>query len=203
MGFSRQEYWSGLPFPSPGDLPDPGIEPGSPALEADALTSEPSGTHSKNKWLYAHGCEKGEALLPLVSCLQPQLFFWWQSAFSKTNWVSPFCLETYYPTLKPLPRPVVYCLYCWAFASEIFCIRQNSIYLKPWATYVLLLWGHYSWFPRLTWFLLWARATLFTHTGLHGFVYISAPLCRLWIPGGQNHILFIFCSLPSSLGSGI
>ena len=43
MGFSRQEYWSGLPFPSPGDLSDPGIEPGSPALEADALTSEPPG----------------------------------------------------------------------------------------------------------------------------------------------------------------
>ena len=43
MGFSKQEYWSGLPFPSPGDLPDPGIEPGSPALEADALTSEPPG----------------------------------------------------------------------------------------------------------------------------------------------------------------
>ena len=45
MGFSRQEYWSGLPFPSPGDLPDPGIEPRSPALEADALTSEPPGKH--------------------------------------------------------------------------------------------------------------------------------------------------------------
>ena len=43
MGFSRQEYWSGVPFPSPGDLPNPGIEPGSPALEADALTSEPPG----------------------------------------------------------------------------------------------------------------------------------------------------------------
>ena len=43
MGFSRQEYWSGLPFPSPGDLPDPGIDPGSLALEADALTSEPPG----------------------------------------------------------------------------------------------------------------------------------------------------------------
>ena len=41
MGFSRQEYWSGLPFPSPGDLPNPGIEPRSPELEADALTSEP------------------------------------------------------------------------------------------------------------------------------------------------------------------
>ena len=41
MGFSRQEYWSGLPFPSPGDFPDPGIEPGSPAFQADALASEP------------------------------------------------------------------------------------------------------------------------------------------------------------------
>ena len=43
MGFSRQEYWNGLPFPSPGDLPDPGIEPKSPTLEADTLTSEPPG----------------------------------------------------------------------------------------------------------------------------------------------------------------
>ena len=43
MGFSRQEYWSGLPFPSPGDLPNPGVEPRSPALQADALTSEPPG----------------------------------------------------------------------------------------------------------------------------------------------------------------
>ena len=41
MEFSRQEYWSGLPFPSPGGLPNPGIEPGSPALWADALLSEP------------------------------------------------------------------------------------------------------------------------------------------------------------------
>ena len=43
MEFSRQEYWSGLPFPSPGYLPDPGIEPGSPTLQADALPSEPPG----------------------------------------------------------------------------------------------------------------------------------------------------------------
>ena len=43
MEFSRQENWSGLPFPSPGDLPDPRIKPGSLALEADALTSEPPG----------------------------------------------------------------------------------------------------------------------------------------------------------------
>ena len=39
MGFSRQEHWSGLPFPSPGDLPDPGIEPDSPALQADSFTN--------------------------------------------------------------------------------------------------------------------------------------------------------------------
>ena len=43
MGFSRQEYWSGLPFPSPGDLPNPGIELWSPALQADALPPEPPG----------------------------------------------------------------------------------------------------------------------------------------------------------------
>ena len=43
MGFSRQEYWSGLPFPSPGDVPDPGIEPRSPTLQANALTSAPPG----------------------------------------------------------------------------------------------------------------------------------------------------------------
>ena len=46
MGFSKQEYWSDLPFPSPGDLPDPGIESRSSALQEDSLPSEPS---SKSK----------------------------------------------------------------------------------------------------------------------------------------------------------
>jgi len=46
MEFSRQEYWSGLPFPSPGDFPNPGIEPCSPELQADALLSEPPGKPS-------------------------------------------------------------------------------------------------------------------------------------------------------------
>ena len=49
LGFSRQEYWSGLPFSSPGDLPDPGIEPSSPTLQADSLPSEPPG----KPYLYA------------------------------------------------------------------------------------------------------------------------------------------------------
>ena len=43
MEFSRQEYWSGLPCPSPGDLPDPGIKPGSPVLQVDSLPAEPPG----------------------------------------------------------------------------------------------------------------------------------------------------------------
>ena len=49
LGFSRQEYWSGLPFPSPGDLPDPGIEPGSPVLQADSLPSLRGGDFPKSE----------------------------------------------------------------------------------------------------------------------------------------------------------
>ena len=49
MEFSRQEYWSGLPFPSPGELPDQGIEPTSPTWQADALSSEPPGKPS-SQW---------------------------------------------------------------------------------------------------------------------------------------------------------
>ena len=54
--FSRQEYWSGLPFPSPGDLPNPEIKPGSPALQAVSLPSEPLGkspigVHGMNNWI--------------------------------------------------------------------------------------------------------------------------------------------------------
>ena len=48
MGFSRQEYWSGLPFPSPGDLPNPGIKRRSPTLQADTLTTEPPTYPSQN-----------------------------------------------------------------------------------------------------------------------------------------------------------
>ena len=50
MQFSRQEYWSGLPFTFPGDLPDPGIKPRSPALQADALPSELPGKSLQTLW---------------------------------------------------------------------------------------------------------------------------------------------------------
>ena len=62
MGFSRQEYWSGLLFSSPGDLSNPGIEPGSPALQTGALLSEPPGKpvamtscHNSENWLRRNG----------------------------------------------------------------------------------------------------------------------------------------------------
>ena len=56
MGFSRQEYWSGLPFPSPGALPDPGIEPGSPALQAGSLLPEPPGKSRWSNGCWSNGC---------------------------------------------------------------------------------------------------------------------------------------------------
>ena len=58
MGFSKQEYWNGLPSTSPGDLPDPGTEPRSSALKADSLPSEPTGKQFKftQTSLYASLC---------------------------------------------------------------------------------------------------------------------------------------------------
>ena len=62
MGFSRQECWSGLPFPSPGDLPNPGIELASPSLRADALPSEPPG--KPFIYIYILWCQFKTAELP-------------------------------------------------------------------------------------------------------------------------------------------
>ena len=69
MGFSRQEYRRGLPFPSPGNLPDPGIKPRSPALQADALTSEPPG----KPMLIEHPIFSLSAYLPHYILIPPLL----------------------------------------------------------------------------------------------------------------------------------
>ena len=58
MGFSRQEYWSGLPFPSPGDLPSPGIEPVSPALAGRFFTTVPPGKQPRYIWNLIYCFEK-------------------------------------------------------------------------------------------------------------------------------------------------
>ena len=76
MGFSRHEYWSGLPFPSPGDLPNPGIEPMSPALAGGFFTTEPPGkplskfttqiNHSINKFLRAEHAKQRREIYALL-----------------------------------------------------------------------------------------------------------------------------------------
>ena len=86
MEFSRQKYWSGLPFPSPGDLPNPGIEPRSPALQANSLPSEPPGKlqylHlSNNIWNILKG--PASALSPAwLSASQHLLGFWLITSFT-------------------------------------------------------------------------------------------------------------------------
>ena len=70
MGFSRQEYWSGLPFPSPGDLPNPGIEPKSPTFQADTLPSELPG---KSKELYKKDLHGPDNHNGVITYLEPDI----------------------------------------------------------------------------------------------------------------------------------
>ena len=100
LGFSRPEYWSGLLFPSPGDLPDPGIEPRSPVLQADALTSEPPGKpfllcikplrKDKGRWLCATFCFQIDFFfLTVVFSLLPGDFL----SYSESYILSEICTD--------------------------------------------------------------------------------------------------------------
>ena len=112
MGFSRQEHWSGLPCPSPGDLPHPGIEPRSPALQADSLLFEPQESPfafvQLHKWLFSEnwksfpGCGHAETLIartysqrnhlrPLSSIWQVNVHFQWFLSF---NWLFLFLMDS-------------------------------------------------------------------------------------------------------------
>ena len=73
MGFSRQEYWSGVPLPSPEDLPHPGMEPRSPALQADALPSEPPGKSYDPSYFF--GIMFNFLFISNFTDLSPHLFF--------------------------------------------------------------------------------------------------------------------------------
>ena len=133
MGFSRQEYWSELPFPSPGDLPDPGIELRSPALQANALTSEPrekSINVSPNPPRLGHtgfeGPEPTGALLAWQSNKTILLYFtqnsasgiWFSSSAGQVfRSLTNLCLQHYSPLskkifldLSPEHLPVLCCL---------------------------------------------------------------------------------------------
>ena len=102
MELSKQEYWSGLPFPSPGDLPNPGTEPRSPALQADALPSEPPGKpiwntepqRSAHKW----------KLLVMSDSLQLHgLYSPWNSLSLNAGVGSRFLLQGIFPTQRSNP----------------------------------------------------------------------------------------------------
>ena len=87
MGFSRQKYWNGLPFPSPGDFPSPGIERGSPSLQADSLPSEPPDLVVGHVYLYL----PGKAVLCSESCPEGQKgqgFFTGAQGSGKVSWSS-------------------------------------------------------------------------------------------------------------------
>ena len=83
MGFSRQEYWSGLPFSSPGDLPDPGIELRSPALLANSLPSEPPGTPTVNLLVLGYMEYKTQKIAPSPSCGKSEKCIFSHYAFQK------------------------------------------------------------------------------------------------------------------------
>ena len=89
MGFSRQEYWNGLPFPSPRDLLDPGIEPRSPALQVDALPSEPPGKPSLYIWLILVSSCIHLVLLVISLLFQWRRYIWRVSVtFDNKHWFS-------------------------------------------------------------------------------------------------------------------
>ena len=81
MGFSRQEYWSGLPFPFPGNHPDPGVKPRSPALQADSLL-----TKLRGKWKMNY--IKGTNMLWRIDFLMGKCFYFFYNSFTNTMiWV--------------------------------------------------------------------------------------------------------------------
>ena len=104
--FQAREYWNGLPFSSPGDLPNPGIEPGSPALQADALSSEPLGKPQYGlairKVLYMHAHDSESESRSVVSdSLCPQgLYSPWNSPGQNTGVGSHSLLQGIVPTQR-------------------------------------------------------------------------------------------------------
>ena len=93
MGFSRQEYWSGLPFSSPGDLPDPGIEPRSPTLQADTLPSAQGiglcfGVGPSSHWL-VHGNHSVLVCLQELGWLQAQVSSFLHTCFCAGGYILP------------------------------------------------------------------------------------------------------------------
>ena len=132
MGLSRQEYWSGLSFPSPEDLSDPGIEPGSPSLQADSLPSELQGrsvkqsTHSyKGKWLLWNVLSK--YIFKLWYSINHRLL-WWLSG-KETTCQNRRC--GFNPSVGKIPWRRRWLLTPVFWPGELYGQRSLAVY-SPW-----------------------------------------------------------------------
>ena len=145
VGFSRQEYWSGLPFPSPGDLPKLGIEPGSPALRADALPSEPPGklyvkymTCSVTAgfcfgqmYYHQHVFFLNQVL---VLCFVNSLFVYWVNLWPH-NWSSTFSLlRITFWRMPQIFKKFLIILYIYIFIHTglSFCLAHQVCLIVQW-----------------------------------------------------------------------
>ena len=170
MEFSRQEYWSGLPFSSPGDLPNPGIKPGSPALQADTLPSEPPGKPqpkvSIGVWVYLWAFY----FVPLIYiCLcASNIMSWWMLLCSRAGSQAGWFLQ-FHSSFSGL---------LWLF--EVFCISIQIVKLFVLVLWKILLvaWLGLHWIYRLLW-VAYSFSTYWFSQSMD-MVYFSIYLCTLW-----------------------
>ena len=158
MGFSRQEYWSRLPFPSPGDLPNPGIKLGSPALQADALSSEPPGKPFGGPALTRASC----------SCSIKCMYWYFPSILIKTRvvcWILGSSLWSCNRTHSFSQLSTASCLWTIEIQSD------NIQSVGPWVRAFRLQWSHskdeWSIHLKNNWCLTNNTKKLF-QPGLHG-----------------------------------
>ena len=145
MGFPRQEYWSGLPFSSPEDLPDPGLEPRSPALQADSLPTELQGNPifswalmNKHRW-YNHR-EK---------CLQTQEIIQYTQHMPLINFLSDNF--QYFSISSSLPVETLPCFFSmnsdWVLSSLPMTIALHKVFLTYLTWMKFLFWHYFLWWP--------------------------------------------------------
>ena len=162
MGFSRQEYWNGLPFPSPGDLLDPGIELGSLVLEADALTSEPQGSPIS----LATACRVYHKFLSLVfEILQSS------ELTGPLGLLSSHCpWLTHEASPQPCPLPLSLCLSCrgraprWGHLSPTWSV--SSLCTQAFTGILCIL--HAAWPPG------WVGLTIFQRALVKSSGFVAA-----------------------------
>ena len=149
MGFSRPEYWSGLPFPSPGDFPNPGIRPGSPALQADYLPPEPPEKQCQFTWDISYTSEYFSKFYPyLLNCFGTSgkftPYFREQRSIQKVSDFSTMwhiVVHTHFPALKdsglkqchPCPATVSVSplLHCKILAPLCYPFNFPSLFATP------------------------------------------------------------------------